>query len=215
MNENLTNQIVTSLLQDGSVAMSAADLAGLVAPVVAGLAKQYAFKGVVRPNNSPGSINVPTAVVACTGGTYRGYSSIVLDQFTAALFVSDDGAEWEAKEIYNLLAKAVDEAVAGETETEAPETGLLPRVLYNLGLLESEVNLALAESEDGINHYYLAFDTGATPPTIDWPTEVKAWENDEAPTLAANKHYEVSILDGVGAWLECSLQEVEPGEPSF
>lgn len=205
MNENLVNQIVNVLLRDGSVPMTAEELAGYVSPVVSGLSKDYDFKGVVNPMNSPGFITSPTAVVACTGGTYRGYSSIVLDQFTIALFVSDDGAVWEKKEIFNAIKKMVESAAAGEVETQVPETGMQPRIYYDLGDINVDTNFTLGENIEGIEHYYFGFNTGEVVPEITWPTQVLAWADDKAPEIAANKHYEISILNGVGAWLESSI----------
>lgn len=211
MNENLTNRIVAALLRDGSVPMTAEELTGYVSPVVAELTKEYAFLGAVNPLNSPGFISTPTAVVACTGGTYRGYSSIVLDQFTLALFVTDDGGKWTKMEIFNAIKEATRAAAAGETQTEVPETGMQPRIYYDLGDIDVDTTFLLGESIDGIDHYYFGFNTGADVPTITWPTQVLAWEDDEAPEIKANKHYEISILGGVGAWLESSIPtEVQP-----
>lgn len=209
MNENLTNQIVTSLLQDGSVAVPSAVLSAKVAAAVAGLTKDYAFKGVVHPWNSPGSINAPTCMVACTGGTYRGYSSIVLDQFTISLFVSDDGGVWTEIVIYNQLTDPLSGAGVPDKETAMPEDGMLPNVYYALGLLEGDTIFTLAAGGQKSNHYYFAFDTGAEAPTITWPVEVLAWRDDTAPEIAADTHYEVSILDGVGAWMQSPIPAEE------
>lgn len=211
MNDNLTNRIVDVILRDGSVPMTAEELTGYVTPVVADLAKEYTFLGAVYPSSSPGFVSTPTAVVACTGGTYRGYSSIVLDQFTIALFVTDDGGKWEKKEIFNAVKEATSKAAAGETATEMPETGMQPRIYYDLGDIDVDTTFLLGTSIDGIDHYYFGFNTGDSVPTITWPTQVLAWEDDEAPEIKANKHYEISILNSVGAWLESSIpEEVQP-----
>lgn len=207
MNENLLNQIVAVLLRDGSVPMTAEELAGYVSPAVAGLVKDYIFKGVVNPKNSPGFITSPTAVVACTGGTYRGYSNIVLDQFTIALFVSDDGAVWEKVEIFNAVKAEIAKAGIAKTAESMPEDGILPNVLYNLGELTDDTEFRLAPGAEGeVNHYYWTFDTPAEDlPTIFWPEDILVWNGGEAPEIAAEKHYEISVLDGVAAFMETDI----------
>lgn len=205
MNEQLTRQIVAALLRDGSVRLDEETLAAKVQAVVGDLPDGLLFKGVVKPYSSPGKITRPTLVAACVGGTYYGYSAITLDQFTIALFSTEDGATWRKVEVFN----AIKEAVAGETATEVPETGMQPRIYYDLGDIEVDTTFLLGESIDGIDHYYFGFNTGESVPTITWPTQVLAWEDDEAPEIKANKHYEISILGGVGAWLESSIP-VEP-----
>ena len=53
-----------------------------------------------------------------------------------------------------------------------------------------------------MNHYYWTFDTPATAPTITWPAGITSWAGGSAPTINASKHYEISVLNGVGAFLE-------------
>lgn len=111
MNEHLTEQIVSAMLRDGSVSIDAARLKEKVEEAVSGLGKEYVFRGIVTPSNSAGAIFKPTAVVAMTGGTYRGFSSLVIDQFTAAMFLTDDGGEWTKTVIYNLIDEKIDTPV--------------------------------------------------------------------------------------------------------
>lgn len=210
MNEQLTKQIVAALLRDGSVRLDEETLTEKVQAVVGNFAEGLLFKGIVKPYSSPGKITRPTLVAACVGGTYYGYSAITLDQFTIALFGSEDGAVWQKFEVFNAIKEAVAQAAAGETATEVPETGMLPRIYYDLGDIDVDTTFLLGTSIDGIDHYYFGFNTGETVPTITWPTQVLAWEDDEAPEIKANKHYEISILNGVGAWLESSIPEEEP-----
>lgn len=183
--------------------MTAEELASYVSPAVAGLVKDYIFKGVVNPKNSPGFITSPTAVVACTGGTYRGYSNIVLDQFTIALFISDEGAVWEMVEIFN--------AGKGKESDTMPADGMLPNILYELGELTDDTEFTLAPGAEGeVNHYYWTFDTPASDlPTILWPEEIKLWNGGEAPEIAANKHYEISVLDGVALYVAIEMPDAD------
>jgi energy-coupling factor transporter ATP-binding protein EcfA2 len=84
-----------------------------------------------------------------------------------------------------------------------PSGGFLPNVFYALGELAGDTTFALATPADNtiVNHYYWTFDTPSTAPTITWPTGL-TWVGGSAPTLAASKHYEVSIINGVAAYME-------------
>ena len=89
-----------------------------------------------------------------------------------------------------------------EVETSQPQGGFLPDVIYKLGTLTGSVTFALAAAVTGnANHYFIVFDTGSTAPTITWPAGL-TWADGSAPTVAASKHYEVSIMDGIAAYLE-------------
>lgn len=81
--------------------------------------------------------------------------------------------------------------------------GMLPNVLYTLGTLTGTVTFTLASPTIAtrVNHYYWTFDTSSTAPTITWPTGI-TWLGGSAPTVNASKHYEISVLDGVGVSME-------------
>lgn len=86
-------------------------------------------------------------------------------------------------------------------ETSIPSGGFLPDVVYSLGTLTGTVTFSLAAAVTGnVNHYFWMFDTGSTAPTITWPGIT--WAEGSAPTVAAYKHYEVSILGGVAYYSE-------------
>lgn len=82
-------------------------------------------------------------------------------------------------------------------------TGMIPNKLYNLGTLTGSVTFVLAAPTDNniANHYYWTFDTSSTAPTITWPAGI-SWNGGSAPTINASKHYEISILNGIGAFME-------------
>ena len=87
-------------------------------------------------------------------------------------------------------------------ETSQPQGGFLPDVIYKLGTIAGSVTFALAAAESGnANHYFIMFETGSTAPTITWPSGL-TWAAGGAPTIAASKHYEISIMDGIAAYLE-------------
>ena len=101
------------------------------------------------------------------------------------------------KEIVNAFT-FTDEATA------QPAGGMLPGVLYNLGVISTRTTIALAAGVGEVNHYYFTFDIGATLPSITWPALEWAWG--APPSVAENKHYEVSILNGYAFYVESELQ---------
>lgn len=107
----------------------------------------------------------------------------------------------------DITGEALQEVLTEMTQpdfpvaTSIPAGGLLPNVLYDLGTV-GNTTVTLAPGTAGmVNHYFLAFDTGSTAPTITWPAGV-AWQGGSAPTINADKHYEVSILDGFALYAE-------------
>ena len=86
-------------------------------------------------------------------------------------------------------------------ETTQPSGGFLPDVVYELGTLTGSVTFALASAVSGqVNHYFWTFTAGSTAPTITWPSGI-TWA-DSAPTITASKKYQISILDGIAAFME-------------
>lgn len=87
-------------------------------------------------------------------------------------------------------------------EASNPSGGFLPDVVYSLGTLTGTVTFALAAAVAGnVNHYFWMFDTGSTAPTITWPSGI-TWAAGSAPTVAASKHYEISVLNGIAYYSE-------------
>lgn len=86
-------------------------------------------------------------------------------------------------------------------ESSQPSGGFLPDVVYELGTLTGSVTFALASAVSGqVNHYFWTFTAGSTAPTITWPSGI-TWV-DSAPTITAGNKYQISILDGVAAYME-------------
>ena len=79
--------------------------------------------------------------------------------------------------------------------TTKPSGGFAPNVPYILGTLTGSQTFTLAAAADAtiLNHWYWSFQTGSTAPTITWPSGL-SWFGGNAPTIAANKHYEISII---------------------
>lgn len=109
---------------------------------------------------------------------------------------SEMPASPDASTLYLIDAEAT-------METSMPSGGFKPNILYVLGTLTGTVTFSLASpaSQYMVNHYYWTFDTGSTAPTVTWPSGL-SWNGGSAPTVAANKHYEISVLEGVAAFME-------------
>lgn len=101
-------------------------------------------------------------------------------------------------------AKAVYDEVHPAVVSSQPAGGFAPNILYDLGTITGTVTFTMASPSDAtiINHYYWTFETSSTAPTITWPAGITSWNGGSAPTIAASKHYEISVLDGVGCYLE-------------
>lgn len=98
--------------------------------------------------------------------------------------------------------KAVYDEIYPAVQSSQPQGGMLPNKLYNLGTLTGNVTFTLAAGTSGIvNHYYWTFDIGSTAPTITWPSGI-TWSTGSAPTIATNKHYEISVLNNIAVYME-------------
>lgn len=121
---------------------------------------------------------------------------------------SDGNLEDSGKSASDIPSSAKQEAwdaKAGPTPVAnaIPAGGMLPNVLYNLGTLTGSVTMTMASAITGVaSHWYFTFDTGATAPTITWDAAITSWAGGSAPTISANKHYEVSVLAGVAVAME-------------
>ena len=102
----------------------------------------------------------------------------------------------------------VEGTIKGESmttylQTSQPSGGMLPNREYKLGTLSSATTFTLAAETSGVtNHYFWTFETGSTAPTITWPAAITSWAGGSAPSINSNRHYEVSVLNGVAVVLE-------------
>ena len=90
-----------------------------------------------------------------------------------------------------------------DASTDPPFT-MEPDKVYKYGLLSGDTTFPLMLSiNDGKAHVYCwTFETPATAPTITWPTAIIGWAGGSAPTINANKQYEVSVMDGIACIVE-------------
>lgn len=118
--------------------------------------------------------------------------------------VSKDSTEGECPS-----GKAVYDFVLPEVQTEIPAEGLTEFLIYRVGVIgeDVEVSLRTPADPDVENIYTLIFETGETVPVITWDEAITKWAGNclsiqGRPELKVNKHYEVSIADGIGFILE-------------
>lgn len=65
-----------------------------------------------------------------------------------------------------------------------------------------ELTLAFGdETADVANEYLFQFTSGSTPTTLSLPNDIR-WANDSAPSISADKIYQISVLKGLASCLE-------------
>jgi len=101
---------------------------------------------------------------------------------------------------------AAVQANAGVPTLTIPNTTvsqeLAPNTLYIFASRTSNLTLTLGSPIVGkANEYHCFIVCGSTAPTITWPTGI-SWNGGDAPTIAADKTYEISILNNVAAFFE-------------
>jgi hypothetical protein len=80
---------------------------------------------------------------------------------------------------------------------------LAPNTIYIFAERSTALTLTLGTPITGVaNEYHLfLICDGTTAPTVTWPSGI-TWNGGSAPTIAAGKTYEVSILNNVAAYFE-------------
>lgn len=108
--------------------------------------------------------------------------------------------------------KSVYDFVKPAAQISQPAGGMLPGVLYNLGVLTGSVTIDLATPADAnvANEYAFTFTAGSTAPTITWPSGILGWagnciDSNGVPDIKTGMFYEVSILNGIGAIMEVEI----------
>lgn len=83
-----------------------------------------------------------------------------------------------------------------------PPTELNPNTIYNYGTLNTNTTFPqLKDSTTAGNVYCWFFYTGSTVPKIIMPTGL-TWVGGSQPTWAANKYYEITVMNNVATCLE-------------
>ena len=115
-----------------------------------------------------------------------------------------DGHAYVLTQTGSEVQAALDKVTAPDAADAQPAEGMHPNVLYMLGTLSGSVTFKLAPAVDGpyLNHWFWTFDTGASVPSVTWPSAIRKWNGGSAPEMEPNRHYEVSVLGGVAAFME-------------
>lgn len=118
--------------------------------------------------------------------------------------LGSDGRAYVLKQTGPEVQEALDKIIAPNATDVQPEDGMLPNVLYTLGTLSGAVTFRLAPALERsyISHWFWTFETGATVPSVTWPDAIVKWNGGHAPELRHNRHYEISLLGGVAAFME-------------
>lgn len=153
--------------------------------------------------------NTPTIPAAQVNSDWNANSGVaqILNKPTIPTVptISTNIEQDKASDAKTASPKAVYDEVHPAVVSTQPQGGFLPNVEYNLGTLTGSVTFALASAVSGItNHYFWTFMTGSTAPSITWPSGI-AWNGGSAPTINAQKYYEISILNNRAVWIETDL----------
>lgn len=123
--------------------------------------------------------------------------------------VSHTHAQSDITGLATDLAAKADKTTTLNVASSVSAQALSPNVLYTF--LERTTNLTLRLTAGLLteaNEYHFFLIIGSTAPTITWPTGI-SWNGGSAPTIAADKTYEVSILNNVAAFIEIDNPEEE------
>lgn len=189
-----------SAYQKPNTGIPASDLAPGVIPTVPTDVVKYTSQSLSDAQKAQARTNIG-AGTSSFSGSYADLTNKPTIPTVPA--ISTDIAADKTSNAKTASPAAVYNEVHPGIVTSQPSGGFAPNILYNLGELTGAVTFALAAEVSGIvNHYYWTFDTGATEPTITWPAGITSWVGGSAPTIGASKHYEISVLGGVGAYME-------------
>lgn len=103
----------------------------------------------------------------------------------------------------NTIQTSINNAGQIPIEITMPASGFLPNVMYNIGPVTANTTFLMQNPTNNtiVNHYYWTFDILQNVPTITWPAGI-TWVGGSEPTINASKHYEISVLNGIGVAME-------------
>ena len=107
--------------------------------------------------------------------------------------------------VEGLIRRPIRDSIGVPTMTIPNSTAsqeLAPDTLYVFASRTSNLTLTLGTPLVGkVSEYHCFIVCGGTAPTITWPSGI-TWNGGVAPTIVANKTYEISILNNVAAYFE-------------
>ena len=147
------------------------------------------------------------AAQAITGYALQGYDPSATNTAILQAIPSVAGLATEANatDNKNEVLEAIASNAGIPTMTIPDSTAaqeLAPNVLYIFSTRTSTLTLTLGTQIVGIaNEYHFFIVCGSTAPTVNFPSGI-SWNGGSAPTIAADKTYEVSILNNIAAYFE-------------
>lgn len=209
INSGITADLVTAFGNKYSKPSGGIPASDLASAVQTSLGK--ADSAYQKPSGGIPSSDMASAVQTSLGKADSAYqkpsggipaSDLASDVIPTVPDISTDVAADKTSNTKTSSPKSVYDAIHPAVGSAQPAGGFLPNVMYALGTLTGSVTFALAAATSGIvNHYFWSFTAGSTAPTITWPSGL-TWVGGSAPELTAGNHYEISVLDGVAAFLE-------------
>ena len=117
-------------------------------------------------------------------------------------------SDWNAASGVAQILNKPDLSVYAEkvlvVDASTQPSSYAPNTVYELGTLTGTVtiNPLVSVQSTEAQVWCLVFSTGSTAPTITWPTAITGWIGGMAPAISASKHYELSVMDGIGVIIE-------------
>lgn len=151
-------------------------------------------------NNIPFSISIGSTQYLEYYNHYNNSRSISLPAYPTVSRLTSDLQSNRTNTAYVTTPKPVYDEIHPAFATSMPSGGFKPNILYKLGTQTGTKTWSMANATVSTitNHYYWTFETSTTAPTITWPSAITSWIGGSAPTIEASKHYEISVLNGVG-----------------
>lgn len=186
---NLESNTYPSVNDDGSIVVHKVSILFRFDRINS-LQNEAYYRGISCELNSKGDMS--TSVL--TGeGYYRYLGEMRLDKYSKPASYSELNPTTDSLQqmIGKLDAKYGNKEDGGAGEIVKT---LSPNVFYQFGEVTS-LTLTLGNEISGIyNEYMFQFTCGTAPATLGLPSDIK-WLNGEAPTIEANKTYQVSIVN--------------------
>lgn len=172
-----------------------------------------ASSGVAQILNKPTIPTVPTNVSAFTNDAgyltqHQSLTNYVQKSKTAGLLKNDGTVDTNTylTQHQDISGKA-DKVVYVDAST--PPSTMDSNKVYQYGTLSGDTTFpaftAVSSGDTEIKIWCWTFTTPSTAPTITWPAGITAWNGGQAPTISANKQYEVSVMDGIACIVETDI----------
>ena len=155
-----------------------------------------------------------SVIIDDTNNRLRFHSNSFYTNLYYSTIVSGGGGEVKSNKVTSLSsssttaqypsAKTTYDEIHPAKASSMPSGGFLPNVEYNLGTVTGATTFSIKTTgidSNVTNFYFWTFTAGSTAPTVTWPNNI-TWQGGSAPTVSANKYYEIMIQNNYGTYLE-------------